>query len=185
MAYSSLRRVNTLKLKMSEEASSFIFPSEYKDKQAREISEECTGLSELISTKLVLLDGYRFKVGFDVEGVPSLVVDEMKPIGEGLGPNPTRLLSTAVGHCLSSSLLYCLSKARVKVEKLETTVKAEVKRNEEGYLRITGLDVQIQLEVAEGDKVRVPRCLSVFEKYCTVTQSVRKGIEVKVSTVSV
>ena len=58
---------------------------------------------ESVLTKLGLLEGYRFKVEFDVDGVPNLVVDEMKPIGEGLGPNPTRLLSAAVGHCLSSS----------------------------------------------------------------------------------
>jgi uncharacterized OsmC-like protein len=138
-------------------------------------------LSELITTKLELVEGYRFKVGFDVEGVPSLIVDEMKPIGEGLGPNPSRLLSTAVGHCLSSSLLFCLSKARVKAKKLETTVTTNVKRNKEGYLRVAGIDVQIRLEVEEADKVRVPRCLSVFENYCTVTQSVRKGIEIKVN----
>jgi organic hydroperoxide reductase OsmC/OhrA len=137
--------------------------------------------SDLISTTLEFLEGYRFKVGFDVEGVPGLVVDEMKPIGEGAGPNPTRLLSTAVGHCISSSLLFCLSKAKVKVKKLTTTVKANVERNKEGYLRIAGLDVQLYLEVNEDDKARVPRCLNIFENYCTVTQSVRKGIEVKVN----
>ena len=137
--------------------------------------------SELVVTKLELVEGYKFKVGFDVKDVPSLVVDEIKPIGEGLGPNPTRLLSTAVGHCLSSSLLYCLSKAKVVVKKLETTVIADVKRNKEGYLRIAGLDVQVHLEVNEEDKARVPRCLDIFENYCTVTQSVRKGIEVKVN----
>ena len=139
-------------------------------------------MSESVLTKLGLLEGYRFKVEFDVDGVPNLVVDEMKPIGEGLGPNPTRLLSAAVGHCLSSSLLYCLGKAKVKVKKLNTVVKADVERNEEGYLRVAGLDVQIHLEVNEEDKLRVPRCLSLFENYCTVTQSIRKGIEVKVKT---
>jgi organic hydroperoxide reductase OsmC/OhrA len=138
-------------------------------------------LSESVLTKLELVKGYRFKVGFDVEDVPSLVVDEMKPIGNGLGPNPTTLLSAAVGHCLSSSLLYCLSKANVKVKKLATTVQADIERNKEGYLRITGLAVQIHLEVDEGGKLQVPRCLNIFENYCTVTQSVRKGIEVKVS----
>jgi uncharacterized OsmC-like protein len=137
-------------------------------------------LSESVITKLGLLEGYKFKVEFDVEGVPNLVVDEMKPIGEGLGPNPTRLLSAAVGHCLSSSLLYCLGKAKVKVKKLDTVVKANVERNEEGYLRIAGLDVQMHLEVNEQDKQRVPRCLYIFENYCTVTQSVRKGIQVNV-----
>jgi organic hydroperoxide reductase OsmC/OhrA len=121
-----------------------------------------------------------FRVGFDVEGVSSLVVDEMKPVGGGLGPNPSRLLSAAVGHCLSSSLLFCLKKARVGVKKLETTVKANVERNKEGYLRIAQLDVQVQLEVNEEDKTRVSHCLTLFENYCTVTQSVRQGIEVKV-----
>jgi organic hydroperoxide reductase OsmC/OhrA len=139
-------------------------------------------LAESVLTKLGLLEGYRFKVEFDIEGVPNIVVDEMKPIGEGLGPNPTRLLSAAVGHCLSSSLLYCLDKAKVKVKKLDTVVKANVVRNEEGYLRVAGLEVQINLEVNEENKLRVPRCLSIFENYCTVTQSVRKGIEVKVKT---
>jgi organic hydroperoxide reductase OsmC/OhrA len=138
-------------------------------------------LSELISTRLELLEGYKFKVEFDVHGIPSLVVDEMKPIGKEEGPNPTRLLSAAIGHCISSSLLYCLGKAKVKVKKLETMVQANVERNKEGYLRIAGLDVQVGLEVSEEDKARVPRCLKIFENYCTVTQSVRKGIEVKVS----
>ena len=137
-------------------------------------------MSESVLTKLELLEGYRFKVGFDVEAVPSLVVDEMKPVGDGVGPNPTRLLSAAVGHCLSSSLLYCLSKAKVKVKKLDTTVKTNIERHTEGYLRIAGLDVQIQLEVNEEDRSRVPRCLDIFENYCTVTQSVRRGIKVKV-----
>ena len=137
-------------------------------------------MSESIETKLELLEGYKFRVEFDVADVPSLVVDEMEPVGKGLGPNPSRMLSTAVGHCLSSSLLYCLSKAKVRVKHLDTIVRANIERNEEGYLRITGLDVQIHLDVEEEDKLRVPRCLAIFENYCTVTQSVRKGIEVKV-----
>ena len=139
-------------------------------------------MSELALTKLGLLERFRFKVEFDVDVVPNLVVDEMKPIGEGLGPNPTRMLSAAVGHCLSSSLLYCLGKAKIKVKKLDTIVKADVERNEGGYLRVASLEVQIHLEVNEKDKLRVPRCLSIFENYCTVTQSIRKGIEVKVNT---
>ncbi len=81
---------------------------------------------------------------------------------------------------MSSSLLYCLGKAKVNVKRLETTIEAKVERNSEGYLRITCLDVQIRLELNEEDRSRVPRCLSIFENYCTVTQSVIKGIEVHV-----
>jgi len=138
-------------------------------------------LSESVSTKLKLLQGYALKVEFDVEGVPELVVDEMKPIGESAGPNPTRLLSAAVGHCLSSSLLFCLHKAKVNVKNLETTVRADTERNEEGRLRVRSLGVHLRLEVNEDDKSRISSCLSIFENYCTVTQSVRKGIAVKVT----
>ena len=138
-------------------------------------------LAESIYTKLKLRKGFEFKVVFDSADVPELIVDEIKPLGENAGPNPTRLLSAAVGHCISSSLLFCLLKARVKVKDLETEVKANVVRNEEGYLRVRSLDVQMRLDVQEDDKSRVARCLGIFENYCTVTQSVRKGIAVKVA----
>jgi len=138
-------------------------------------------LSESVFTKLKLIQWYTFKAEFDAEGIPDLIVDEPKPMGENSGPNPTRLLSVAVGHCLSSSLLFCLSKARINVKNLETTVKATQERNEEGLLRIRKLEVEMRLDVDEQDRNRVTRCLDIFEDYCTVTQSVRKGVEVTVN----
>ena len=138
-------------------------------------------LSETLVTKLRFLQGYEFSVEFDAEGMPKLLLDEQKPAGQNLGPNPTRLLSAAVGHCLSSSLIYCLLKARVKIECIETTVRTRIARNKEGYLRVEHIEVQINLDVAEEDKSRIPRCKEIFENYCTVTQSVRSGIEVNVN----
>jgi uncharacterized OsmC-like protein len=142
---------------------------------------ETYGLSVPAITKLKLIQGYKFNVEFDLEGMPALIVDEPKPMGENSGPNPSRLLSVAVGHCLNSSLLFCLSKARINVKNLETTVKATQERNEEGLLRIRKLMVEMHLDVDEQDRTRVTRCLDIFENYCTVTQSVRKGIEVTVN----
>ncbi len=138
-------------------------------------------LSEHALTKVTLIQGFKFRVEFDVDGMSDLFVDDVKPIGENSGPNPTRLLSAAVGHCLSSSLLFCLQKARISVDYLETTVKANTERNSEGRLRITRLDAQIHLNVKEGDENRVSRCLSIFEDYCTVTQSVINGLQVNVT----
>jgi hypothetical protein len=46
-------------------------------------------LSEPIVTKLRLVKGYSFGVEFDLKDMPSIVVDEAKPIGDSLGPNPT------------------------------------------------------------------------------------------------
>jgi uncharacterized OsmC-like protein len=102
-------------------------------------------------TKLQHLEGYQFKVKFDAEKIPGFVVDETKPIGQDGGPTPRRLLSAAIGHCLSSSLLYCLSKARIGADSLETTVTLSTARNEEGRLGVKETDVQIALEVDEDE----------------------------------
>ena len=133
-----------------------------------------------IITKLQLIEGYKFNVKSDLEYIPELIVDETKPDGEGSGPNPTRLLSTAVGHCMSSSLIYCLKKARIPIKSLNTTVTTNLYRNENGRLRIKSIDLEINLTVKEEYKKRVKRCLTLFEDYCTVTQSIRKGIQVNV-----
>jgi uncharacterized OsmC-like protein len=131
-------------------------------------------------TKLRLLEGYKFKVEFDGKNISDLIVDETEPIGREDGPNPTRLLAAAVGHCASSSLVYCLQKARIEVKNLETTVKTRVTRNEEERWRVAGIDINLRLEISEKDKKRAPTCLKIFEDYCTVTQSIRRGIQVNI-----
>lgn len=133
-----------------------------------------------IETKLLRIDGYKFDVNFDVDYLPNLVADEPRPIGEGAGPNAPRLLAAAVGQCMSSSLIYCLNKARIPILNLETTVKTNLFKNEKGLTRIKSIDMQIDLEINEEDKTRLQRCLTIFEDYCTVTQSIRNGIEVNV-----
>jgi len=133
-----------------------------------------------VETKLKNVSGHKFQVEFDEPRYPKLIVDEEEPLGKGEGPNPVRLLSAAVGQCLSSSLIYCLDKARVKVNGLETRVNMELVKCEQGYWRIEGIGVKISLRVAEGDRSKVPRCLGLYEEYCTVTQGLRLGTRVTV-----
>ncbi|WGM88510.1 MAG: OsmC family protein [Candidatus Bathyarchaeum tardum] len=133
-----------------------------------------------IVTKLQLVDNYQFNTEFDVEYLPNIILDEIIPDGEGAGPNPPRLLSAAVGHCMSTSLVYCLKKARVQIKDIQTKVTTNLYRNDQKKIRIKSIDLEIQLEVNEEDKHRVPRCLKLFEDYCTVTQSIRNGVEINV-----
>ena len=134
-----------------------------------------------IVTELQLIEGYKFQAKSDLEYFPDLIVDEAKPEGTGAGLNPPRLLSIAVGHCLSSSLVYCLKKARIPIIRLETIVKTNLFRNKKGRRRVRSIGIQIDLQVNEEDNKRLPRCLNLFEDYCTVTQSIRNGILVNVN----
>jgi uncharacterized OsmC-like protein len=136
--------------------------------------------AQQFTIEMDLQDGYRFLVDFRQEGVPDLVLDEPAPLGDASGPSAARLLAAAVGDCLSASALFCLRRARVAVRGMHTSVDATLVRNEDGRLRIGGLRVRIEPDVDPADAGRVRRCLSLFEDYCVVTQSVRSGLDVAV-----
>ena len=135
---------------------------------------------EGITLTLDLQKDYQFLVDFHEDGIPPLRMDEPPPLGEGHGPSASRLLAAAVGNCLSASALFCLRKARITVNGMRTSVRASLERNPQGRLRIGGIQVKIQPEVAPEDRERMGRCLELFEEFCVVTQSVRGGIDVKV-----
>lgn len=124
-------------------------------------------------------DRFRFRVEVGGPDGIHIPVAEGPPLGaEGDGPSPSELLGAAVGGCLSASLLFCLDKAKIPVDGIRTSVHGKLGRNEEGRLRIVGLEVELSLDTPAEDPQQVERCVDIFEKYCTVTESVRAGIPV-------
>jgi len=132
-----------------------------------------------MSVSLELIKDYEFKVIFD-ERLAELLMDEPPPLGAGDGPNASKVLSAAVGNCLSASLLFCLNKIRVEPTSLKTTVTTKIMRNEKKRLRVGSSHVTITLGFNPEGRDRLGRCLDLFEEYCIVTQSVRGGIDVSV-----
>jgi organic hydroperoxide reductase OsmC/OhrA len=126
--------------------------------------------------------GYRFSSQASEEGrshgVP-FASDEPDPVGDASGPSTPALLGAAVGHCLSASLIEALRHAHLEVLDCETEAVAVVVPNPEGLPRIAHIDVTIRPHLAQASP-RMDRCADVFENYCTVTSSVRQGIDVRV-----
>ncbi|MFB0543433.1 MAG: OsmC family protein [Candidatus Bathyarchaeia archaeon] len=142
------------------------------------MSEEKT-----FSVELELLRNYEFRVGFNLEGVGDLIMDEPPPGGEGKGPNASSLILAAVGNCLSASLSFCLRRSRVEVKGMKTEVEGTIARNEEGRWRIKEIKARLHPEVDEGQRNQLERCIEIFEQYCIATQSIRKGVDVDVEVV--
>lgn len=132
------------------------------------------------SVQLQQLQDYRFEIRF-AEGLPPLQADEPPPLGAGEGPSPVQLLASAVGNCLSASLLFALRKYKQAPEPIGCSVTAEVGRNAEGRLRVLGLQATLRLGVPAAQLQHLDRVLASFEAYCTVTQSVAAAIPVQVS----
>jgi len=126
------------------------------------------------------VEDFEFRVRFDWPDVPDLLLDEPAPLGGQAGPNAARLIAAGVANCLSASLLFCLQKSRHTPDSVSATVTGSIGRNDQGRLRLVGLDVELTLAGIPGDRSRLARCFSLFEDYCVVTQAVRDGIPVGV-----
>ncbi|HVA37342.1 MAG TPA: OsmC family protein [Candidatus Dormibacteraeota bacterium] len=143
---------------------------------------------EAVGSLMVVLDhrqGYEFNAHVEGTEIPDLITDEGPPLGGDAGPNPAALLTTAIANCLSSSLLFCLKKARVPVEGMRTRATAEKVRDERGRLRIGSVRVAIEVTMPPEHRERFERCRGLFEDYCTVTASVRQALPVEVTATAV
>jgi len=152
------------------------------------VREDYTGRQEVTMSEhefavtMEQISGLEFKVRFDWESADELVMDEPEPIGQCKGPNATRLLAAAIGNCLTASLAFCLQRARSEVTGLRTTVNCMLERNEKKRLRVKVVRARIQLP--EGVKAKpLERCLGLFEDFCIVSGSVRKGLQIDVEVV--
>ena len=125
---------------------------------------------------------YQFQVDFGA-GIAPLLADEPPPLGSGAGPSPEQFLAAAVGNCLAASLLFSLRKYKQQPEPITAEVSAQTGRNAENRLRIQSMQVVLTLGQPAAALQHLDRALAQFEDFCTVTQSVRGGIEVNVQVV--
>ncbi|GEP12617.1 OsmC family protein [Methylobacterium gnaphalii] len=124
--------------------------------------------------------GFKFLVDFG-EAFPNLVTDEPEPIGRGAGPSPEQLVIAGVSNCLCASLAFALGKFKQEGGGVSARAAARIERNDEQRLRIGGIDVEITLGAAAEGMPRIDQVLAQFERFCTVSESVKAGIPVTVS----
>lgn len=131
------------------------------------------------SLRVEQIDGFEFRVKFDKEQFAPLLLDEPPPLGHDTAPNAARVLAAAIGNCLSASLVFCLKKAELVASGVTADVDVEIVRNEARRLRVGKVNVTLHTNLPQNHPA-LTSCLTTFEDFCIVTQSVRQGIEVAV-----
>ncbi|MDA3914624.1 OsmC family protein [Oleiagrimonas sp.] len=126
------------------------------------------------------VDNYEFRVRFDDTAIPDLTTDEPEPLGDGDGPNPSRLLVAAIANCLAASLLFAMRKFKNAPGALKATAKASMQRNQAGRWRMERVAVDLHLSDPAAELEHLERIIGQFEDFCIVTQSVRQGVAVDV-----
>ncbi len=134
-----------------------------------------------ISVTLEQESDFAFRIEFDETSLEPLLGDEASPLGHDRGPDPARLLLAAICNCLIASLLFALRKQHNQPGKLRAVITATPMRNAEGRLRIARAFVVLHLPEGGEHYQHLDRVLQQFEAFCTVTESVRQGIDVEVT----
>ena len=132
------------------------------------------------SITITQVGDYVFSVDFS-KALPALRVDEAEPIGGGTGPHPEQLLIAGVANCLCASLVFALGKFRQDGGGVSAEATCRIGRNDDARLRIVGVDVRITLGATAADMPRIDRVLDQFQRFCTVSESVKLGIPIAVS----
>lgn len=129
----------------------------------------------------------QFTTNFD-KNVPNLIFDEPEISGgQDEYPNASRILTASIANCLSASFAFCLLKSRVPMDnvKIKAVATTTSQRNEEGRWRIPKVKVELfptfegHNPVPEKIMKRFERCARIYEKYCTVSQSIKQGINIE------
>jgi len=137
-------------------------------------------LNERIHAHFRRVNGYKYDISFDELPTAKLTSDEPLPEGKAEGVSAAMLLSSAIGHCLTSSLLFCLEKSRVKAKDLSTDVELVMERNQKGRWRVKEIMVKMKPLVDGVDAEKLERCKGIFQDFCIVSASVREGIKIDV-----
>lgn len=137
-------------------------------------------MTDAPTVRLRHVEGYRFLVDFGAQ-LPELAVDEAPPIGDGDGPFPEQLLLAGVANCLLASMVFALGKFRQDARGVSAEARCEIGRNAEGRLRVDGIEVSISLGAEAAEMDRIDRVLDKFERFCTVSESVKRGVPVSVA----
>ncbi|MBD3230877.1 MAG: hypothetical protein GF329_22050 [Candidatus Lokiarchaeota archaeon] len=135
-----------------------------------------------VSLKLVKDMIFQCEMGNIEMSVKECYIDETNQEEADMwGPNPTRLLASAITGCLSASFLFCLKKKDFPLDDFEAESEAIIARNEQGRLRVKEINVKLNPKSDNEDVLkRINQCEKFFEKFCTVTASVREGVNVNV-----
>ena len=123
-------------------------------------------------------ENYRFLAQYEGD-TPDLLTDEPAPLGGNQGPSPAQLLVTALGNCLSDSLVFALGKFHQPNDGIRTEAVGHLGRNDDNHLRVVGVDVTLHLGHPAAQFQRLERILDQFEQFCTVSQSVVTALPIQ------
>jgi uncharacterized OsmC-like protein len=135
--------------------------------------------------KATWMENIAFKV--NIKDYPEFIMDEPKEFhGNDKGPSAGEFLLVSIAGCQGVSFKFCLQKFGIETEYMIVHVESKMSHvwHEEfdrEILNIVHINVLIDVKLKDPeDQEDLLECFNVFQKYCVVTTSIRRGIPVDV-----
>ncbi len=99
-----------------------------------------------------------------------------------IGSSPVKLLGLSILSCLAASFEFCIEKKNISLSDLEGRAEVTVARNSKNFWRLKKIDVEIVPKIDNPELLkRIDQCKKLFEQYCIISESLKKGIEINVN----
>ncbi len=135
--------------------------------------------------KATWIENIAFRVS--IKDFPEFIMDEPKAFhGNDMGPSAGEFLLVSIAGCQGVSFMFCLQKFNIEIEEMVVHVESKMKHvwheeYEREILNIIHINVVIDIKLANPeDEEDLLECFEVYQKYCVVTTSIRRGIPVDV-----
>lgn len=134
-----------------------------------------------VSLKLQEKMLYRCNVGH--VKMQDLYIDERnKKKTDKIGPSPVKLLALSVLACLSACFEFCLQKKGFTLSDLDGIAEVTFTRKDKEIWRIKKIDIELLPKIDNPEMHKsVAQCKRLFEQYCIISESLRKGMEINVN----
>ena len=103
--------------------------------------------------------------------------------GTDLGPSAVEYLLIGIGGCLGTTFTFCLQKNKIELETLKVIVEGELSHTgPKMLLRLVNVAVDLNFTPKEpSSEKEINKCMKEFLDHCIITNSIEKGIPIKVN----
>jgi len=136
-----------------------------------------------VKVGIKLTENMIYKCDLGQINMDDLFIDETrKKRTDRIGPSPTKLLALSILGCLAACFEFCLQKKGFTLSDLDGRAEVTFARNEKNIWRIKKINVEFLPKIDNPEmRKSVAQCKRLFEQYCIITESLRKGIEIDVN----
>jgi len=142
-----------------------------------------SSLSSKVTIDIEWLGGEDFKIKFGSKSIDELIISRSRVPREEIGGEARELLAASIAECMSSTLLFYLKWAKIKLNGLRSTVEVITDKDEQGHYRVSMVNLNFNVEIPRDKETlkKLERVKKILSRGCFISRSLERGVKVNFS----